>query len=521
VKSGAARFTPLDLGALLALAVLALLNLAMPFTWDQALFALGAKSVAHGGVLYRDYWDTKQPGVFVFYALGGRLFGFHEVGVHAFEMLWQLAFGFAAIQVLRRAVTHRAIASLAPLLAVGLYYAVSDDVKLTQVEALVGLPLLLTLWVALPADDGRPAGAPRFLLSGVLGGVVLLFKLMFAPLVAGLWLVLAVDAMRRARATPMRILLGMALPAALGLALPLAGTVAYFRAEGAWTQAWSTWIDFPLRVARGSHGFRLGNLVEGVSWYAFRFAPVLAVGALGLFTARDGTRRVVAWASAAWFALGLLVILSQRMSWWPYQYLLLIAPAGLLATLGVDAIWSRAASLAAPATARVRLAAWLLGALALSGAFGAQGLKVLQLARARFAVDARHRVAFQSAVATQMPYALVRDEVAFLSRPDAASGSVYFLANPLFEFFAGRETACGHNAAILTRFISADEWTLIAGALAERAPAYVFIEKQLVPIVDECRPRSAPFLDLLAARYHVLRRTDRGTWYAKGPAAAS
>src|SRR5712692_2400677 len=69
---------------LAALAVLGLVTLPQPFAWDQAMFTLGARKLAAGAALYRDYWDPKQPAMFALYWLGGLMFGFHEVGVHLF-----------------------------------------------------------------------------------------------------------------------------------------------------------------------------------------------------------------------------------------------------------------------------------------------------------------------------------------------------------------------------------------------------------------------------------------------------
>jgi hypothetical protein len=58
-------------------------RLAYPFHGDQAMFILGARVLAEGGTLYVDYWDFKQPGIYLIYFLAGRLFGFNEIGISA------------------------------------------------------------------------------------------------------------------------------------------------------------------------------------------------------------------------------------------------------------------------------------------------------------------------------------------------------------------------------------------------------------------------------------------------------
>src|SRR6267378_1235309 len=85
------RFTTLDLVALALVLVLGLVNLMQQLAWDQAMFALGARSMHHGGVLYRDYWDPKQPGMFFFYELAGVLFGFDAPGFHTLELIALIA----------------------------------------------------------------------------------------------------------------------------------------------------------------------------------------------------------------------------------------------------------------------------------------------------------------------------------------------------------------------------------------------------------------------------------------------
>ena len=55
-------FRPLAAGAVVLVAVIGASRLFDPFSGDQALFLVGAETLHAGGVLYRDYWDIKQPG---------------------------------------------------------------------------------------------------------------------------------------------------------------------------------------------------------------------------------------------------------------------------------------------------------------------------------------------------------------------------------------------------------------------------------------------------------------------------
>ena len=51
------------------MAALASIHLPYPFAGDQALFLLGAAALDRGEVLYVDFWDIKQPGIYLFFWL--------------------------------------------------------------------------------------------------------------------------------------------------------------------------------------------------------------------------------------------------------------------------------------------------------------------------------------------------------------------------------------------------------------------------------------------------------------------
>ena len=70
-----------------AIAILAAIHLPYPFASDQALFLHIAKELQENARLYTDVWDIKQPGLFGFYYVARRLFGFDEIDVHTLDLL--------------------------------------------------------------------------------------------------------------------------------------------------------------------------------------------------------------------------------------------------------------------------------------------------------------------------------------------------------------------------------------------------------------------------------------------------
>ena len=67
--------------ALVGVVVAGLTKLALPFCGNTALFMTGARMMDQGGVLYVDFWDFKQPGIYWFFLAGGRLFGLTQLGI--------------------------------------------------------------------------------------------------------------------------------------------------------------------------------------------------------------------------------------------------------------------------------------------------------------------------------------------------------------------------------------------------------------------------------------------------------
>ena len=132
----------------------------------------------------------KHLGIFVFFATGGALFRFNETGIHLFEMLWMLILALL-VEWLPGVGSNPARPPLAPALTVGLYYGVANERYLTQTEALVGLPLLASLWSAVAAVHSSGRRRKLWLTaSGLAAGCVLVFKMVYVaiPMVWSIWL---------------------------------------------------------------------------------------------------------------------------------------------------------------------------------------------------------------------------------------------------------------------------------------------------------------------------------------------
>lgn len=503
----------LELAALGGVLLLGLGHLPYPFGGDQALFTVGAVELERGAVLYRDFWDYKQPAIYWFYWLAGRLFGFHEVGVHTLELLYFLALAVILLVTLRPRFRSSFVLALVPLLTVGHYYVVSDAWHLTQVEGLVSLPLYLAAWLT-----ARPLGRGarwRLLLGGVMGGVVLLFKLMLLPILLAFALAAHVER-RRSVSEPLGRTLGAAvLPVAAGILLPAGAVLAVCASTGSLGAALWTWFAFPLDMVREIATPSAWRLLGGLHWFAQGFSWLMALAVLGAVAAAR-RRDALALNMICWCVLGFAVILAQTQSWWEYHFHLLGVPLGVLAALALDEAWDRATrarlfgdSAKARAVVLVGLALCVLP----SGALLTRKVGYLLKEGLAWQADARQR--YRESLNSS--YASASRAVAFLAEAGSLPGPIFVFGNPLHYVLAGRSQAIPLNGWFM-EVAPAAQWREIARQLAEARPAYVFVAPTEAGLIQRHSPELTA---LLASSYRQGHRSADGTWYVRLPTAGA
>lgn len=504
------RPRPATVAALLAIVAAGALQLPTPFNGDQALFAVMARALHEGAALYRDAWDVKQPGVFLFFQAAGTLFGFDPIGVHLFELSYWLAFALVVVATSRSLFERSASPAVAAGLAVGAYYAACGPWQLTQLEALSGFPLYGCAWLA---ARRTPPTRADLLASGLCGGAALCFKLILGPLVA-VFPVVAVLAAWRAGAFSLAGGIARSIgPFLAGLVLPPALCLAQSATAGALDLALFTWFVQPVHMLRGALPSDPARLLAGLEWWITAFLPVGLLAAVGiLLPARRGEllhRQLLAWLVA-----GTAVILLQRTAWWSYHWLLLFAPLGLLAARGLGGVLGALAH-ARPARRALAGAALLLLALASLPSGQALVERVAALARHRFAWSAEDRIAYQRSASEAERVA--RDETAFLRQPDAAPGSIYVFGNPLLLYHSGRSQAVRWTASAEGALLPA-QWQALRDDLAAARPSHVYLEDGYVPRLERRSPETLAFL---TRYFEPVRRGERGTWYAPTSSATS
>jgi len=486
--------------ALACTASLGLLSLWTPFNTDQAIFVYGGRTIASGEALYRDFWDIKQPGIFFFYALAGRLFAFTEPGIHGLELLWQIGGALVLTWIARQCVWIPAAAALAPVATVGAYFAFTSSWHMTQIEALMGLPLALSLAMVYRLAQ-KPHSAAGSFIFGASVAIVGALKLLYLVIPAGFCLLLGADLLRR-RALSRTVLSRMLGFGLLGAAIICAPLIGYFAFHGTLPELWWTTFGYPAEALRDVAVPPTERLWSSFAWTLEAYFPFSPLIVLGLATMWRARQPLLAYGSAIYLVLGVALIAFQRFSWWEYHQVLLFTPLGLLATLGLDQLtnlprsnrWQR---YAIPVVVVVLLAFPIL-AMA-SESYG----KINQLNSAR-----KTKSKASLSIRLDARYLEMWAKTRFIRRRNSCPGTVYVLGDARNLLLTKRRQAIavrGHSWLHLPDSM----WQRLPAELMAAAPTYVFLSDFDKSVLKERSPELLQYLD---SHYHHVRRAPRGRW---------
>jgi 4-amino-4-deoxy-L-arabinose transferase-like glycosyltransferase len=349
-----------DLIAVLALAAVIVLGLTfragaldLPLDRDEGAYGYIGANLTSGLVPYRDAFDHKPPGIYVFYA-------FASLGPDKTTSV-RLASDvlFAVSLLLVYAIAARAYGRTAGLAAAVAHASLGNSFHLEAARAnteQVMVPLLLLgLWSFQKGVTGRTV--PWFLLSGLAGSAAVLMKQVGAlpALVLLAFLVLGAVAQRDWRRSAAEI---GALAA--GAALPALATLVYFGAAGALDDLWFAVVDYNSDYVRSyweAGAARLNNFDPIQSPWTY-----VAMGFIFSFPFVGSRDRGWDVLLAAW-AFANLVGAKAGLRDFPHYFVPAIPGIAILAGAYISWVSERAAAL-------VRGAPWLRPALAAAAALG-------------------------------------------------------------------------------------------------------------------------------------------------------
>ena len=476
---------------LLTLFVIGLSKFADPLGGDQSLFLIGAHAIRNGATLYRDFWDLKQPGIYVFYYLATAFGSYSPIAVHFFELSYMLVFALVQMLTLRTSHTFRSVANIAPIMTIGYYFISVGSFEQAQVESLVAFPLYVASWCTYAGsrtDHSRKALGLYFI-AGLASAIVLIFKFIFLPLLV-IVLVLALYKSHKHFFTYIRAFGTIA----IGVALPLLGMLIYFATRNALSQAIETWFALPPRIVAELPHESTTILWGGIRWFVHRFAGLFFLALLGMYSALRTRPDGFAIATLAWLICGIGVILLQVTSWFQYQWLLIATPLGLFAALGVHTA-GKLASAKSPWITRLLVTiviglSFLVPATLLFKNFN-------RLAAHKFALTPLQREQYRDD--ESQVYAACRRDAAYLT---AERSSVYVLGDPTFYVVAHRLQPFSLNGSSVRLFLP-EQWAQLQRELLASPPSAVYISHSVTIA-------SLSLRDLISHRYAVRHRGTNG-----------
>lgn len=508
----------------LAVFLLALINLYFPFGSDQAVFFYGAMELDQGATLYVDYWDNKQPGLYVFYLVAGRLFGFSEYGIHLFELIWMMLFSLVLMVSLRPYFQAPWLTALAPLATVGVYYASAGEYELTQLEMMVALPLYLTAWCSLRAmrlsETQASPGAVvlLFFLSGLFAALAALFKLLLAVIPIAFWLLASFLLFRARGITLLGLVTKFWIPAAAGVVLPLAATLFWFWQAGAFQELLWTSFAYPPEALATSPAAPRSRLISAGAFLLTSTAPWLLFTAIAAVAGWRSKAGYLAAMMLAWLLIGAVLFLIQRFSWWEYHMLLLFAPVGILALCGIDAVAARVSRLtefnlpprfsALGRTVVPRMVCTLLFAIPVAASLTGPFLAKTQSLFVGTEILREGERSYQWMVSEN--YKRLWEGSRFLTEPDARPGPIYSFGSALVYPFSGRKSSHITAGSAWEFYVPAQTREIMAGFDAQQVP-YIFVDRNDEKLF-QLRPLVAKYI---LENYKRLKKDDSGTWFER------
>ncbi|MEA5627208.1 hypothetical protein [Nostoc sp. UHCC 0251] len=496
-----AKLNKIDFLVVIIIIMIGLLHLPFPFDGDQAFFRLGAWEMQQGKVLYRDFWDIKQPGIFCFYYLAGTLFGFDEIGIHAFELIYMVFFAIILLLTLKSYFRHQIIASLVPLLTVGVYYVVSGAWHLTQVEALVGFPLFLCIWLTFQSfkNEGKQRFIP-LLMSGFIGGIVILFKLIFLLILLSFWLTILMYSVLIKRQSIQKIFIEICLPIFIGTIFPLLAVASYFVWLNSFSIVYQTFFIYPPLIIANS-ALTQSDFISGIKWFLQSFYPLVLIAIIAVDTSLRKSKNILTLLLVVWCVFGLSVIALQYKALWEYHFLLLFVPIGILATKGLDVLWGYLKELSSPVPTILLI---FLLFLPLSSTIIK---KSVVLVNNNFALTEDTRSQYQTVFRKKYPS--LHSEANLISQPGSLAGEIYVAGDPSIYYFSGRSQATILRGWALEYFLP-EQWSTLIEQLDLSKPPYIFIDYVPQAIIKKNSPKMLEFVE---QRYQILRQSNNGIWY--------
>jgi len=481
-------------------------NLYYPLGVDQSVVMMGAEALSRGDILYVDYWDNKQPGLYYLYHLGGEFFGYDEFGVHLIELIWMILFAIVLMTTLRPLLHYPWLSSLAPITTIGIYYATAGVYQLSQLEMLVSFPIYISAWFALKATQCPERCLAYCFAGGLAGGIAVLFKLVLAPIIACFWLIAVIYLCMDGRHW-FRTGLRLAIPVLLGALVPIALTLLYFWQLGALDEYLWTSLSYPAQAFDTAPPASKSRWITAAAFTTLHFAPWAVFSIIACYCwVKDPKNSLIAMA-IAWLAAAIALFFIQSFSWWEYHTLLFFVPIGILAVFGLDNIL-RIIGDSQSTLKHFRTAVSAVLLIPLCASLTAPFLKKAQPLLSEMWVQGLSVKRYHWLVDTK--YRDLESSIQFLFGEDARPGPIYSFG--FAGLYAMAERKNPHAIAGSSwEFYLPDQMSDILNTLKNKQVPYIFVDAYDYKIYY-MKPDITQFL---SRHYDLLKKDLAGTWYIR------
>jgi hypothetical protein len=426
---------------------------------DQSLFVVIAQLLDSGKILYKDIFDYKQPGIYLFYLIAGKTIGWSDVSIHLFELGYWVLFSLILFFAIRKYSLFHAdyFNGLLPFFIVGVYYCNATAFHLTQLEAIIIFPLFLIVWLldqAYKAENKNGLFVTYFAV-GILIGIVLLSKLVFSPIIFSFLLIHFIFTLKSENIK--FIISKQIFPLIIGFVIPLSLFLLYIFTHRIENLVFDIFFKIPTSVVVLEDQVDPDRLASSIKWFIKKMSLLLIFAAIGSFFLKKESHFLGLILS--WGVIGFFVILMQKTSWWAYHFQLLYFPVGIFAALGLDYALHHLVQYIQPRTQLIK------------------SLLIITLIYLFFhkQVNTFWHHSFASQNYTRLiNYDYSRDDVADIIKVLKEEDTLYVGGNPRMYLLASRLPELRTNGWILEYYLDF-QWEEFYQEFKNKPPTYLFI----------------------------------------------
>lgn len=461
---------------------------------DQSLFVVIAQLLDAGKILYKDLFDYKQPGIFLFYLAAGKIVGWGDVHIHLFELGYWLIFSVILIYSLKNYSFFHApyFHALVPLFIVGVYYCNATFFHLTQLEALINLPLFLIVWLLDRVYKTEQYLFFTYLIIGILIGIVLLSKLVFAPIIFSFFVIHFIFTIKHKSFA--HIFKKQLPPLFLGFIMPVSIFIGYIVYHQIDHLVLDIFFKIPASVIGLNDQIDPKRLYSSVAWFARKMIVLALLAGIAVFIIPRKELHFFGMIMS-WGAVGLWVIFMQKTSWWSYHFQLLYVPIGLFAALGLDFViyhTLQAINLRIPLVTGIIVISFL--ALTFNNQFSAL----------------EHNLT--SANYTKLDsFDYAKDDAINIIPLIKPEDSIFICGNPRMYVLTSHLPELSTNGWILEYYLDF-QWEHFYNEFKNKPPTYLFVKNDYDTLIQS---KSEKLWELILKEYYEIDTVENGKWYRR------